>query len=84
MSNLKPEEVRVFAELVRLVRTVIILDTMHEFLSTEVKQDSFLWDAWQKACDLTQEELEELFQAVNVHHLEGWAADDKAGDAPTK
>lgn len=81
MNKPSPEEVRVFSELVRMIRTSIILLTMYEFLESENLSESFLGYLWVKAEQQNQNELEDLFEHVRVHHLEASAADDKAGDA---
>jgi len=84
MTKPTPEQVRAFAELVRCVRTAMILDVMHEFIASEAPNCEWLATIWYMACDKNQQELEELFAAIALGYLEIFAADDKAGDAPTK
>ena len=84
MTIPSPEHVRCFATLVRCVRTAMILDVMHEFISTESPNVEWLLTIWAEACDKNSEELEEVFAAINLGHLEAFSADDYAGDASTK
>jgi hypothetical protein len=68
-------KVGLWSEFMNLVRVAIILDVMHEFMTSEqVPHDGWLFERWQKGVERNQADLESVIEILRLEDKDQEAA----------